>query len=314
MYFVKNRKFGFAFVGALSAAALLAIAIFGIPTGIDFTGGNLAEVKYAGIRPDQPQVLTRLVDAGITDASVRPVGIDGYIVRMPSLSAEQQGALASAMSIGEAKAEIVRMTDVGPSIGTELYRKSVVAIILVVLAILVYLAYAFRSPKLEKKGDKEVVVDDVSSWWYGLIAIITLAHDILIPVGMVAVLGYTIGAQVDTLFITALLTILGYSVNDTIVIFDRVRENVRANISAKTKETYAHLVGRALSETYGRSINTSLTTILALAALYVFGPESTQLFALTLILGVVAGTYSSIMLAAPLLVTVHSRKKQETKA
>ncbi len=309
MYFVKNRKLGYAFVGALSAAAFLAIAIFGIPTGIDFTGGNLAEVKYAGIRPDQPQVLTQLVDAGITDASVRPVGIDGYIVRMPSLSASQQGSLESVLTIGDAQADIVRMTDVGSSIGTELYRKSVVAIVLVVLAILIYLAFAFRPPKLEKKGDKEIIVDDVSSWWYGLIAIITLAHDILIPVGMVAVLGYTIGAQVDTLFITALLTILGYSVNDTIVIFDRVRENVRANITAKTKETYAHLVGKALSETYGRSINTSLTTILALTALYFFGPESTQLFALTLILGVVAGTYSSIMLAAPLLVTMHGRKK-----
>ena len=309
MYFVKNRKIGYAFVGALSAAAFLAISIFGIPTGIDFTGGNLAEVKYAGIRPDQPQVLTQLVDAGITDASVRPVGIDGYIVRMPSLSAAQQGSLESVLTIGDAQADIVRMTDVGPSIGTELYRKSIVAIVLVVLAILIYLAFAFRPPKLEKKGDKEIAVDDVSSWWYGLIAIITLAHDILIPVGMVAVLGYTIGAQVDTLFITALLTILGYSVNDTIVIFDRVRENVRANYASKTKETYAHLVGKALSETYGRSINTSLTTILALVALYVFGPESTQLFALTLIVGVVAGTYSSIMLAAPLLVTVHSKKK-----
>ena len=309
MYFVKNRTIGYAFVGALSAAAFLAISIFGIPTGIDFTGGNLAEVKYAGIRPDQPQVLTQLVDAGITDASVRPVGIDGYIVRMPSLSAAQQSSLESVLTIGDAQADIVRMTDVGPSIGTELYRKSIVAIVLVVLAILIYLAFAFRPPKLEKKGDKEIAVDDVSSWWYGLIAIITLAHDILIPVGMVAVLGYTIGAQVDTLFITALLTILGYSVNDTIVIFDRVRENVRANYASKTKETYAHLVGKALSETYGRSINTSLTTILALVALYVFGPESTQLFALTLIVGVVAGTYSSIMLAAPLLVTVHGRKK-----
>jgi preprotein translocase subunit SecF len=311
MFFIKNKHLGFAFVGALSGIAFLAIATFGIPTGIDFTGGNLAEVKYTGIRPDQPRVMTKLVDAGITDASVRPVGIDGYIVRMPSLSAEKQGALQNVLSFEESPATIVRMTDVGPSIGTELYRKSLVAIVLVVLSILIYLAWAFRAPKLEKKGKETEApkVDDVSSWWYGLIAILTLAHDILIPVGLVSVLGYTMGAQVDTLFITALLTILGYSVNDTIVIFDRVRENVRANIAAKTKESYTHLVGKALSETYGRSINTSLTTILALIALYVFGPASTQLFALTLIVGVLAGTYSSILLAAPLLTVVHSRKK-----
>lgn len=310
MYFIKYKNICFGVIGALTGVALLAIATFGIPTGIDFTGGNLAEVKYQGIRPDQPRVLTQLVTAGITDASVRPVGIDGYIIRMPSLSAEQQSKIESIVSFEDAKADIIRMTDVGPSIGTELYRKSLVAIVLVVLAILIYLAFAFRTPKLEKKGDKEIVVDDVSSWWYGLIAITTLAHDILIPTGMIAVLGYTMGAQVDTLFITALLTILGYSVNDTIVIFDRVREKVRANITAKTKESFSHLVSSALSETYGRSINTSLTTILALVALYVFGPASTQLFALTLIVGVVAGTYSSLMLAAPLLVAIYDWKKK----
>jgi preprotein translocase subunit SecF len=306
MFFIAQKHLGFWFVGGLSALALAAILIFGIPTGIDFTGGNLAEVRYASGRPDQPQLLVNLTKAGISDVSIRPSGTDGYLVRMPALDAAQQSQLQQTLSVGENKADVIRMTNVGPTIGEELYRKSLVAIILVVLSILIYLAFAFRS-QATKKGDKEVIVDDVSSWWYGLIAILTLAHDILIPTGMIAILGYYTGAQADTLFITALLTILGYSVNDTIVIFDRVREKVRANTAAKIKESFSHLVGSALSETYGRSINTSLTTILALIALYVFGPVSTQLFALTLIVGVVAGTYSSIMLAAPLLAYIHGK-------
>jgi preprotein translocase subunit SecF len=201
------------------------------------------------------------------------------------------------------------MTDIGPTVGTELYRKSLVAIVLVALSILIYLAFAFRTPAPEA-GKKPLPVDDVSSWWYGLIAIVTLLHDILIPVGMIAIMGHYAGAAVDTLFITALLTILGYSVNDTIVIFDRVREKVRTQAGAKHKEPFAHVVGTALTETYGRSINTSLTALLSLIALYLFGPATTHLFALTMIAGVVAGTYSSILLAAPLLIVVYQYTKK----
>lgn len=310
MYIVKHRTKFFAIVGIITALALGAIAVFGLEPGIEFTGGNLAEVKYAGIRPDQPQIITQLVDAGIADASVRPVGVDGYMIRMHSLTSEQQSSLLEVVSIGEAKAEITRMTNVGPTIGAELYRKSFVAIILVVLSILIYLAFAFRNPAPKKGEEKLSVTEDVSSWWYGLIAIITLVHDIIVPTGLMAILGYHWGAQVDTLFITALLTILGYSVNDTIIILDRVRENIRNNARAKEKHSFEHLVGKGLTETYGRSINTSVSALLSLIALYMFGPASTHMFALTLIVGVVVGTYSSIFLAGPLLVEVYNRKKK----
>lgn len=310
MYIVKNRTTFFSIVGVITAVSLSAILFFGLKPSIEFTGGNLAEVKYTGVRPDQPRVMTELIDKGIThEASIRPVGIDGYIIRMPSLPADKQAQLKSVLSFEGNVAEITRMTDVGPSIGTELYRKSLVAIVLVVLSILVYLAFAFRKPSSDKKDKKEEHNDDVSSWWYGMIAVITLIHDIIVPTGVIAILGHYTGAQVDTLFITALLTILGYSVNDTIIILDRVRENIRNNAKAKEKHNFEYLVGKGLTETYGRSINTSVSALLSLAALYVFGPESTHIFALTLIVGVVVGTYSSIFLAAPLLVAIRNRQK-----
>lgn len=312
MYIIKHRGIFFSIVGVITALSLAAIAIFGLKPGIEFTGGNLAEVKYTGIRPDQPRVMTQLIAAGITEeASIRPVGLDSYIIRMPSLSAEQQSKLESVISFEDATADVTRMTDVGPTIGSELYRKSFVAIVLVVISILVYLAYAFRSIAPQKKGEKKETHEDVSSWWYGMIAVITLIHDIIVPTGMIAILGHYTGAQVDTLFITALLTILGYSVNDTIIILDRVRENIRNNAVAKEKHAFEYLVGKGLTETYGRSINTSVSALLSLIALYIFGPVSTHMFALTLIVGVVVGTYSSIFLAAPLLVEVFNRKKKQ---
>ena len=155
------------------------------------------------------------------------------------------------------------------------------------------MAFAFRK-----------VSKPISSWIYGLIALVTLAFDVLIPVGFFAFLGYLTGAQVDVLFVTAVLTILGYSVHDTIVVFDRTRENLRLNEERNKKEEFGDTAGRALGQTFVRSMTTSLTTALALAALFLLGPESTRDFALTLLVGIIAGTYSSIFLATPLLVSV----------
>jgi preprotein translocase subunit SecF len=204
------------------------------------------------------------------------------------------------------------MNTVGPVIGNELYRKGAWAIVAVSLSIMLYVAWAFR-PQGKMKVKKDIKgasegLTDVSSWWYGSIAIVTLAHDIIVPTGMIALLGYLYGIEADTLFITAILTILGYSVNDTIVIFDRIREKVRS-FAVKTQHVphFSTVVGDSLTETYGRSINTSLTTVIALVALYIFGPETTKMFALAMGLGVVAGTYSSIALAAPLLNLAHSK-------
>jgi preprotein translocase subunit SecF len=154
------------------------------------------------------------------------------------------------------------------------------------------------------------VSEPVASWKYGIVAIVTLLHDILIPAGLFALLGHVAGAEVDALFIVALLTILGISINDTIVVFDRIRENLRLNNEHRKREEFDSVVGKSIMQTIARSINTSVTVIIVLLALYFLGPVATKNFALTLIIGMVAGTYSSIFLASPLLVVWEKWQKK----
>lgn len=314
MFFIQYRSIFFSIVGAISVAALLAISVWGLRLSTDFTGGSLAEIQFTKERPAKDVFLQELAGIKIENASLREAGDDRYILRAPGLTQDQQKALTDLVAKDQQGA-VTRTSTVGPTVGAELYAKAIWAIIFVSLCILVYLAIAFRTPKAQK-GEKRdgYGVTDVSSWWYGIIAVITLIHDIVVPTGFIAFLGHTAGAEIDTLFITAILTILGYSVNDTIVIFDRVREKVRSYQNQKTNlPSFDTLVGTALTETYGRSINTSLTVILSLAALYFVGPETTRLFSLMLAAGVVAGTYSSIMVSAPLLALIHSWTRKEVK-
>jgi preprotein translocase subunit SecF len=316
MFFIKHTTLSLAAVGIISLAALFAIVTYGIKLSPDFTGGSLVEMSFTGERPSKDVVQAAFTRAGASSVSVRDSGDSSLIVRSASLTGEQQGSISNTVA-KDLNATIGRMTTVGPVIGNELYRKGMWAIFFVSLSILMYVAFAFRPQgkmsKMKVKNEAQgqgAGLLDVSSWYYGGIALLTLAHDILVPAGAIALLGHWYGIEADTLFITAILTILGYSINDTIVIFDRIREKVRS-LAGKTQHvpTFPHLVGGALSETYGRSINTSLTTLIALIALYMFGPESTKMFALAMGLGVVAGTYSSIALAAPLLAWVHGKTR-----
>jgi preprotein translocase subunit SecF len=183
-----------------------------------------------------------------------------------------------------------RFDSIGPVLGAEAARKAVTSVFLVLLAIVLFITYAFRQ-----------VSEPVSSWKYGIVAIIALAHDVIIPTGVFAILGHFAGYEVDTLFVTALLVVLGFSVHDTIVVFDRIRENLR---HAPAKKEFETIVGESVSQTFTRSINTSLTTLLALIVLYFVGGEATHHFSLALIIGIVAGTYSSIFIGSPLLVTL----------
>ena len=192
-----------------------------------------------------------------------------------------------------------RFSAIGPTVGSQLATNAIWGIIAVVIAIILFVTFAFRK-----------VSEPVSSWMYGSTAIVALIHDILVPAGVFAILGTTMGAQVDLLFVMALLAILGFSVNDTIVVFDRIRENLREGYEGSEEDTFAETVGLSLEQTYARSINTSLTTLVVLAALYFLGGESTRLFSLTLLLGVIAGTYSSIFLASPLLVKIRQWQQE----
>jgi len=295
MIIVRYRNTFFAITGAIVFAALLSVAVFGLHLGTDFTGGALIQATYENGRP-APETLSQYLDtAGFSGYSLREANENDYILRAANLTSEQRGNLADTLSVGgESPAVINQLTEVGPVVGEELRNKAVIALALVLIAILFFIAFAFRK-----------VSEPVSSWIYGLIALVTLGHDVLIPVGFYAVLGFFTGAQVDTLFITAVLTVLGYSVHDTIVVFDRVRENLRINQErGRSREDFTEVAGRSLNQTLVRSVNTSLTTAMALTALFLLGPASTRDFSLTLLVGIIAGTYSSIFLATPLLVAV----------
>lgn len=293
MPIVTHRKLFFALTGALIALSLGAIIFFGLRLGTDFTGGTLVQVKYENGRPDAKALSLALDEAGFRGYSLRGAGENDYILRAGALTNKMRESLSATFSVhGEFPAVISELTEVGPTVGTELRNKAIIALGLVMLAILLFIAFAFRK-----------VSQPVSSWIYGLIALVTLVHDVIVPVGFYAVLGYLLGAQVDTLFVTAILTVLGFSIHDTIVVFDRVRENLRVNQERGRREDFAETAGRSLGQTFVRSINTSLTVLVTLVALFVLGPASTKDFALTLLVGIIAGTYSSIFLATPLLVT-----------
>jgi len=294
MFIIRHRNIFFALTGVITAVALGLLITFGLHAGIDFTGGTLVQVAYEESRPAPALIEEALQGADIKGYSVREAGEKDYIVRMPNLSDLQRSSLAEILSGGDAyRGEISQLNEVGPTIGTEIRNKALIALALVLLCILLFIAFAFRK-----------VSQPISSWIYGLIALVTLVHDVIIPVGFFALLGYLTGAHIDTLFVTAILTVLGFSIHDTIVVFDRVRENLRVNHEHNRKEDFADVAGRSLGQTFVRSINTSLTVLFTLLVLYFIGPASTRDFALTLLVGITAGTYSSIFLATPLLVTV----------
>jgi preprotein translocase subunit SecF len=321
MNIVQNKRIFFWISGILVAAAIGAVVFFGLNLSIDFTGGSITEIQYEDESPSIEQVESQVQQMGFASVSVRPTGEGGYIIRTPFLESQQHqdllntltfpnatstptnatGTAASAATgTGAYQLTEQRFSSIGPAVGSELRTKALWGLGLVIAGIILFIAFAFRK-----------VSEPVSSWKYGLVAIAALIHDIALPVGVFAVLSATMGAQVDVLFVMALLAILGYSVNDTIVVFDRTRENLKENKDLNRKEPFAKTVGRSLEQTYTRSVNTSLTTGLVLLALYFFGAASTQLFALVLLVGVLAGTYSSIFLASPLLVQVYEWQIEE---
>lgn len=284
---IHNRKIFFAISGFFVSVSILALILWGLKIGIDFTGGSLLEVEFKKDRPVNDIIREKLSNLNLGDITIQPTGQKGVILRLKDINEETHQKILN--SLGNAsEIEEKRFESVGPVIGQELKQKSIWAIFGVLFMIIVYIAYAFRK-----------VSRPVASWTYGLAAIIALVHDVTIPMGFFAFLGHFFGAEVELLFVTALLTILGFSVHDTIVVFDRIRENLRKGGFSSFEDT----VEASINQTISRSINTSLVVIFTLLAIYLFGGESTKYFALTLIIGIFFGTYSSIFIASPLLVS-----------
>lgn len=259
--------------------------------GIDFTGGTTIEMSY----------LSPTASDALNLEDVRALGVDAFKTGTTSykfitaLSYDEiNPKLQAVLSQGGKEAYLeTQVNTVGPSLGKEMTRKALIAIVIVVLAILSFIAFSFRE-----------VSHPVSSWKYGLSAMLTMVHDIVIPAGVYVLLSHVYGAEVNTLFVIGLLTVMAVTISDKIVVFDRIRENLKTK-----KGTFDEIVGMSLRQTAVRSINTSLTTVLALVALYIFGPESTKFFSITLIVGMVVGTYSSICVASPILTLFVKGKK-----
>ena len=294
----KNLNLFFLLPAALTILSIISIALWGLKPGIDLSGGALLQVSYSGTMPTVAQIQNVTAPLSLGEVRVQPAGSTAFVIRTRSLSNDEKATLETALGTLGADHED-QYTSVGPIIGAELLHKGLLALLMVTVCIILFIAFAFRH-----------VSKPVASWKYGVVVIITLVHDILVPTGVFAFLGHINGAEVDSLFIVGLLTILGISINDTIVVFDRVRENLALNERNRKKVPYDEVVGSSIVQTIARSNNTSLTVVIMLAALFFVGPATTKDFALTLIIGMIAGTYSSIFLAAPLLVFWEKHQKK----
>jgi len=297
MFIIQFRKIFVGISVVLIGLSALAIGMFGLKPSIDFTGGTLIEIT-AG-EATQSEVQGAVQSVSDDSISVRPTE-GGFIVRTRDLSPQELSSVETSLSALEKNAVVDRVSTVGPSLGQELFNKALIAIILVSLGIIIFIGIVFWK-----------VSKPVSSWVYGLVTLGTLLHDVIIPAGVFALLGYFLNVEVGALFVVALLTVLGYSVNDTIVVMDRIRENLRLNQEGNKHEDFEHTVGKSLAQTYARSINTSLTTIVVLLALFFFGGSQTEDFALALLIGVAAGAYSSIFFASPMLVIISNLGKKK---
>lgn len=314
---INYRKIYFIISGILVTVSIFAFGFWGLNLGIDFTGGSLLEIEYVDDRPQISEVQDRLSDLELGDVMIQPIGDKSMLLRFKSVSEEdhqnilnklrENSATVEPIEIGEGEVinpveteqksnEIVekRFDSIGPVIGQELKKKTIYAITIALVVIILYIAWAFRK-----------VSNPISSWKYGVIAIVALFHDMIIVIGIFVFLGKFYSVEINTPFAAAMLTILGYSVNDTIVIFDRIRENLK-----NYDYNFENTINRSINQNLLRSFYTSLTTLLVLFSLFFFGGDTIKSFVLALIIGIISGTYSSIFLASPLLAVWEKFKKE----
>ena len=281
---MRFKIFYFTFSLALILPGLYFLVTSGLKLGIDFTGGTLFEyqLERTATAEEVKVALSNVIEVG----SVTSTQNNTFIIKTKHLEQDQIKKIQERLAQDFGNLESRRVEIVGPVIGEELTRKAIIALLFSFIAIILYIAFSFRK-----------VPKPASSWKFGVTAIIALVHDILIVVGVFAIFGHFLKVEVDTLFVTALLTIIGFSVHDTIVVFDRVRENLAKNIGRK----FTEIVNISVVQTLGRSLNTSLTVVFVLTALLLFGGESLRWFTVALLIGIISGTYSSIFNATALL-------------
>ncbi len=298
IHFVQRRFWFYAISGTLLSLSIMFLLLWGLKPGIDFQGGTYWEFTFSKQieKASVEQVLQKAVGGEII---IQQSGDNLFTARMKEVPEQGHQALVAAMKNMDASFAELQWQTVGPTVGDTLRKKSIEAIAFVILGISLYVAFAFRHASRP-----------ISSWKYGFITVLTLFHDVLIPLGFFAAIGRFLRVEIDTNFIVAMLVIMGFSVHDTIVVFDRIREKLRV---LRAATPFPELVNQSLNETLTRSINTSLTVLLALAAIYIWGGRTLSWFILTLIVGIFTGTYSSIFIASMLLVEVWRLQERKRK-
>lgn len=292
---IQKRKYAYALSAIFTGVSIVFIVLWGLRLGIDFKGGTLMEVQFVvDPVPTTSEVQGSLVDLSLQSLTLQPTENKGMFIRYLASDENANDQVVAKLQSLDPEMKQLRTDFIGGSVSEQIKKNAFTGIVLSIIGIALYIAWAFRR-----------VSGVVTSWEYGLGAVIALAHDIIIVIGLFAILGKFYDVEIGVPFIAALLTILGYSVNDTIVVYDRVRENL---MRSSHKEDFENIVNRSLNETLGRSINTSMTVIITLIAIVLFGGESIKYFGVALLAGVVFGTYSSVYIASALLVSRYKMK------
>lgn len=294
--FIGKRKIFYVVSLIIALVSLAAIIIFGFRWGIDFKGGTRWQIDFTGERPGASELLKVLKENNINDAILDFSGKKSVILRFKDISEEEHQKILSALISRFGQIEEKNFSSIGPIIGAELKRRALWAVFIVTLMILAYVSYAFRKASVR-----------IPSYKYGTLAIVALIHDVIAMLGFFSLLGHFTLVELNSYFIVALLIVMGYSVHDTIVVFDRIRENMK---TASLKSDVKTITNDSINQTLSRSINTSLTSILALLGLYFFGPLAINTLVLAMMFGIFIGTYSSIFIASPLLVDWSERRRK----
>jgi preprotein translocase subunit SecF len=297
----KYRKIYYLIAVVLGGVSIFCLVKFGLKPSIDFAGGSIIEIEYKADRPSNQDIEAKLAEFNLGDFSIQPSGDKGIILKTKEIDESLHSKILTKLRDGGVEADEKIFQAIGPSIGNELRQKTMIVILLALLVMIIYIAIAFSK-----------VQRPLHSWQYGIASVIALFHDVLIPLGAFSLLGHYYGTEISIPVIAALLTVLGYSINNTVVVFDRIRENL-----FKRSESFEEVVDRSLAETLTRQVNSSLTVLFSCGAIFFFGGETLKDFSLILIIGVTAGLFSSFFLAGPILVTwlnLSQRKnKVETK-
>jgi preprotein translocase subunit SecF len=288
LYMFNTLKYSKLWLGVSALIILfgiLSLSIYGLNLGIDFKGGTLTEIQFDRAY-NIDSVKSAMESSGVSGFQLQPAENNSLMIKTPSLQKEKHDEIVAKIREAAGDFKEIQFQSIGPLVGKELTRNALYQLVLVSLGIVLYISYAFRK-----------VPKPVTSWRFGVAAIVALLHDLLFVLGVFSILGHYKGVEIDSMFVTALLTVLGFSVHDTIVVFDRVRENLKVY----GNHSIEYVINHSIAQTIVRSLNTSLTVLFVLLALLLFGGETIKYFVLALIIGITVGTYSSIFIASPVL-------------